>query len=599
MIPMRRIPTLPQELIVEIFLWLPVMSLMHFTHVHHLRSMTRDGGTRFLMGKAEDLYAVDLNKDGNTSRWNFDRHDQYFNGPCVNGSYCIWNYDKEPVIIFNPSIRKMIVLPYQRKNSHSIKSLYYYSLGYEPVEKKYKVLMQVHNSSGLAQSFIFTLSIDKSWREIKDIINFFPCYSMKVCSIKGFIYMMDYSNNSIVAFDLSVENFKVIGLGDDICKNIFDYDLIEVKGKVALLEKFEKEEWKSHGIHIPSQWNNVEDILKPKYGPPQGFCDSRDGEIIFIAVKNNILFCYFYDVEKISWRYLEIHGAPIEDEINGINIYMIHMRRIPTLPQEIIIEIFVWLPILSLMHFRCVSKFFNSLVLDLNFTYVHHRCSMICDDETKLLIEKIEDLYPVDLNEDGNVSRWSFDCHGQYFNGPCVNGSYCIWKHYKEPIRILNPSTKKMINLRGHIQNFIFTLSIDKTWRKIKSINDNLIVAFDLRAENFKIIELGNDICDNRFSYDLIEVRGKLALLKMEKSWHSSSFAVKTVEDISKPLYSSPQVFYDSRDDEIIFIVMKINILACYFYDVGKNSWRHLEIHEISREDRIYGIKFYVESLYL
>ena len=46
------------------------------------------------------------------------------------------------------------------------------------------------------------------------------------------------------------------------------------------------------------------------------------GEIIFIAVKNNILFCYFYDVEKISWRYLEIHGAPIEDEINGINIYV-------------------------------------------------------------------------------------------------------------------------------------------------------------------------------------------------------------------------------------------------------------------------------------
>ncbi|KAH0637456.1 hypothetical protein KY289_037371 [Solanum tuberosum] len=353
MIPMRRIPTLPQELIVEIFLWLPVMSLMRFrcvskffdalvldsdfTHVHHLRSMTRDGGTRFLMGKAEDLYAVDLNKDGNTSRWNFDRHDQYFNGPCVNGSYCIWKYDKEPVRIFNPSIRKMIVLPYQRKNSHSIKSLYYYSLGYEPVEKKYKVLMQVHNSSGLAQSFILTLSIDKLWREIKDSINFFPCYSMKVCSIKGFIYMMDYSKNSIVAFDLRAENFRVIGLGDDIRKNIFDYDLIEVKGKIALLdcwgsftgrndlwilENFEKEEWKSHGIHIPSQWKDVEDILKPKYGPPQGFCDSRDGEIIFIAVKNNILFCYFYDVEKISWRYLEIHGAPIEDEINGINIYV-------------------------------------------------------------------------------------------------------------------------------------------------------------------------------------------------------------------------------------------------------------------------------------
>ncbi|KAG5590775.1 hypothetical protein H5410_041289 [Solanum commersonii] len=70
------------------------------------------------------------------------------------------------------------------------------------------------------------------------------------------------------------------------------------------------------------QWKDVEDILKLKYGPPQGFCDSPDDEIIFIAVKNNILFCYFYDVAKSSWRYLKIHRAPIEDGINGINIYV-------------------------------------------------------------------------------------------------------------------------------------------------------------------------------------------------------------------------------------------------------------------------------------
>ena len=136
---------------------------------------------------------------------------------------------------------------------------------------------------------------------------------------------------------MRAENFRVIGLGDDICKNIFDYDLIEVNGKIALLdcwgsftgrndlwilENPEKEEWKSHGIQIPSHWKDLEDILKPKYGPPQGFCDSRDGEIIFIAAKDNILFCYFYDVGEVSWRCLEIHGPPIEDEINGINIYV-------------------------------------------------------------------------------------------------------------------------------------------------------------------------------------------------------------------------------------------------------------------------------------
>ncbi|KAG5615432.1 hypothetical protein H5410_015256 [Solanum commersonii] len=340
MICMRRIPTLPHELIIEIFLWLPVMSLMRFrcvpnffdalvldsdfTYVHHLHSMTRDGGTKFLMGKAEDLHVVDLNEEGNTSRWNFDCHDQYFNAPCVNGSYCIWKHDKEPIRIFTSNTRKMIVLPYQRKKFHSVKSLYYYSLGYEPVEKKYKVLMQVHNQ-----------------------VDF-----MKIFPIKGFIYIMDYSKNSIIAFDFRAENFRVIGLGNDICAKIFNYDLIEVKGKIELLdccgsfsgkndlwilEIFEKEEWKSHAIHIPSQWKDVEDILKPKYGPPQGFCDSHN-----------------------------------------------------------------------------------------DFTRVHHLLSMTCDGGTKFLMGKAEDLYIVDLNEEGNTSRWNFDCHNQYFNALCANGSYCI-----------------------------------------------------------------------------------------------------------------------------------------------------------------------------
>ncbi|KAK4733871.1 hypothetical protein R3W88_008132 [Solanum pinnatisectum] len=264
-----------------------------FTHVHHLRFMTREGGTKFLMGKTENLYA---------------------------------KHDKELVRIFNPNTRKMVVLPYQRKYSRSVESSYYYSLGYEPVEKTYKVLMQVDNLCGHVRNFIFTLRIDKSWRKIKGIFDFLPSFSIKTCSIEGVIYMMDYLKKSIVAFDLRIENFRVIGL-----------DFIEVKRKIALLdcwgcftgqndlwilENSEKEEWKSHGIHIPSQWKDVEDISKPKYCPPQGFYDSCNGEIIFITMKNSILFCNFYEVEKNSWRHLKIHGAPTEDGIYDINFYI-------------------------------------------------------------------------------------------------------------------------------------------------------------------------------------------------------------------------------------------------------------------------------------
>ncbi|KAG5615441.1 hypothetical protein H5410_015265 [Solanum commersonii] len=105
---------------------------------------------------------------------------------------------------------------------------------------------------------------------IRSLLEFSIQYKkmIKTCSIKGFIYMMDCSKNSIIAFNLRAENFRVIGLDNDICDKIFNYDLIEVKGKIALLdccgsftgkndlwilENSEKEEWKSHGIHIPSQ----------------------------------------------------------------------------------------------------------------------------------------------------------------------------------------------------------------------------------------------------------------------------------------------------------------------------------------------------------
>lgn len=110
------------------------------------------------------------------------------------------------------------------------------------------------------------------------------------------------------------------------------YILLEVKGKLALLdyykcfsgqkdlwilENFEKEEWESHSIQIPSQWKGMEDKLRPTFSDCKRFCTSYNDEIVFIAIKANILECNFYDVRKNSWRYLEIQGVPTEDVIYG------------------------------------------------------------------------------------------------------------------------------------------------------------------------------------------------------------------------------------------------------------------------------------------
>lgn len=84
-----------------------------------------------------------------------------------------------------------------------------------------------------------------------------------------------------------------------------------------------------------------------------------------------------------------------------------------------------------LMHFRCVFKFFDALMLDSDFTHVHYLSFMTHDSGTKFLIGKTENQYDVDLNETVNKSRWNFDYYDQYFHGTFVNGSYCIRKHDK------------------------------------------------------------------------------------------------------------------------------------------------------------------------
>lgn len=73
--------------------------------------------------------------------------------------------------------------------------------------------------------------------KLKALLIFFP--NTKSCSISGVIYILDYSTKSIVVFDLRAENFRIIGLGNEIRDNILNYGLIEVKGKVALLDRCE------------------------------------------------------------------------------------------------------------------------------------------------------------------------------------------------------------------------------------------------------------------------------------------------------------------------------------------------------------------------
>ncbi|XP_069149156.1 F-box protein At1g31080-like [Solanum lycopersicum] len=86
---------------------------------------------------------------------------------------------------------------------------------FEPNENKYKVVSaEYHAQEGYIKYWIFTLGIDKSWRESQRIFSCVPSTSPSVC-ISGVIYQFIYESvingykSAIVAFDVKSENYEI------------------------------------------------------------------------------------------------------------------------------------------------------------------------------------------------------------------------------------------------------------------------------------------------------------------------------------------------------------------------------------------------------
>ncbi|KAM3357005.1 hypothetical protein P3S68_023719 [Capsicum galapagoense] len=195
-----------------------LVSKSDFVDIHQCRSMAREGATKLLVRKSEGFYIMEQSENGKASRWNFDNL-HYDHVMYANGLFCVWNQDVESVIICNPSTREVIRLSNLRKPPSSIDfdPSYSYSLGYEPEENKYKILMTCDASLGPTRNWVFTLGIDESWREIESslMVDFVPIFNGRVC-IDGVIYMFDCKDNFIAAFNVKTENFRIIKLCDDL-----------------------------------------------------------------------------------------------------------------------------------------------------------------------------------------------------------------------------------------------------------------------------------------------------------------------------------------------------------------------------------------------
>ncbi|KAF3651852.1 hypothetical protein FXO38_16403 [Capsicum annuum] len=102
------------------------------------------------------------------------------------------------------------------------------------------------------------------------------------------------------------------------------------------------------------------------------------------------------------------------------------MMKPSTKTPTIIVEIFSWLPVTSLMQFRCVSRFLNSLVSKSDFVDIHQCRSMTREGAIKLLVRKSEGFYILEQSENGRASRGNFD-NLHYDHVMYVNGLFCVW----------------------------------------------------------------------------------------------------------------------------------------------------------------------------
>ncbi|WMV07642.1 hypothetical protein MTR67_001027 [Solanum verrucosum] len=193
---------------------------------------------------------------------------------------------------------------------------------FEPEEKKFKVFSRYKE-----RHWVFTLGIDESWRENKNISFAIPYFKPSVC-ISGVIYQL--INGAIAAIDIKSEKCETIALWNSSHESPNYYELIEVKGKLEvidyrkwvggyldlwILEQTPQRKWERHIIRLPSIWNP----MKP------GFVSSvmsRDGEIVFVVIFKSGGACLCYDVTRKSWRELKIMGLPKENYIKGIYSYV-------------------------------------------------------------------------------------------------------------------------------------------------------------------------------------------------------------------------------------------------------------------------------------
>uniref|UniRef100_A0A2P2PNS7 Uncharacterized protein MANES_S015800 n=1 Tax=Rhizophora mucronata TaxID=61149 RepID=A0A2P2PNS7_RHIMU len=252
-------------------------------------------------------------------------------GSC-NGLLCISNV-VDDVALWNPSIRKHVVLPflpleYRRYYGHCFCRLHVVGFGYDPLHEDYKVVriaqfVGVDRKIFESEVKVFNLR-RKSWRRIADLPYWIPDPGAQGVFANGALHWVVSKNsesnvaNTIVALDLATEEFREVTKPKCVGSN-FDIDIGVLGGSLCLLANFRKEHvdvWVMKECQVEEPWTKLFSIVcyevtgNLRFLKPLAY--SRSGNKVLM--EHNKIHLFWYDLRRKNVEYVQRHGMPFKFE---------------------------------------------------------------------------------------------------------------------------------------------------------------------------------------------------------------------------------------------------------------------------------------------
>ncbi|CAA7029805.1 unnamed protein product [Microthlaspi erraticum] len=258
---------------------------------------------------------------------------------------------KETVrVIFNPSTRESLILP--KVKTRNVTAVMITSLGYDPIDKKFKVLLSTTAEGFRKEMFeehhqVLTLGTG-TWRTIECCIP--HCRVFQEICINGVIYYLAITSSGetgihmIVCFDVRSEKFVFIKTTEtSFSTSLYCGTLTNYNGKLGILfsqgrghvcgksrsielwvlENSEKQEWSEHIYVLPALWEN---IVGNAYLDFVGV--TRGNEIVMSAYYPTFPFyVFYYNIERKTVVRVEVQGMEKFKE-NRVHIFLDHVEDV-------------------------------------------------------------------------------------------------------------------------------------------------------------------------------------------------------------------------------------------------------------------------------